>query len=132
VRVVADSHAVVWRLQGSSRLSTPAAESLTEAEATEGVIVSVATLVDLWYVTQTTGKLKRAHLTSLRDALLSSAGYVLQPIDLAVVDATIAISRDTITDPWDRFIVGTALALRLPLVTRDEAIRESGMVPTIW
>lgn len=96
------------------------------------MVVSVASLVDLWYVTQTTRRVTAAHLTALRTTLLSSAAYVLQPIDLAVADATTAIARDTLTDPWDRFIVGTAQALDLPFVTRDDAIRGAGLVPTVW
>jgi PIN domain nuclease of toxin-antitoxin system len=132
VRVLADSHAIVWHLQGSARLSAAAASSLAEAETTDGVVVSIATLVDLWYVTQTTQKLSDANLTELRDMLASSPGLSLQPIDIAVVDATTSIARDLLTDPWDRFIVGTARALALPLVTKDRAIRESGLVPTIW
>ena len=96
------------------------------------MVISVATLVDLWYVTQTTRKVTAAHLTALRNALISSATFTLQPIDLAVVDATTSISRDLLTDPWDRFIVGTARALALPLVTRDEAIRKTRLAPTIW
>jgi PIN domain nuclease of toxin-antitoxin system len=132
VRVVADSHAIVWHLRGSARLSAAAARALTEAETTDGVVVSTATLVDLWYVTQTTRKLTDANLTELRDMLASSPALILQPIDIAVVDATVSIARDLLADPWDRFIVGTARALGLPLVTRDGAIRESGLVPTIW
>ncbi|MEA2494004.1 MAG: hypothetical protein QOJ29_1915, partial [Thermoleophilaceae bacterium] len=37
-----------------------------------------------------------------------------------------------LTDPWDRFIVATAKALALPLVTRDAAIRDSNLIETIW
>ena len=132
MRVLADSHAIVWHLQGSARLSAAAASSLAEAETTDGVVVSIATMIDLWYVTQTTRKLSDANLTELRDLLASSPGLSLQPIDIAVVDATTSIARDLLTDPWDRFIVGTARALALPLVTKDRAIRESGLVPTIW
>lgn len=132
MRVLADSHAVVWYLQGSDRLSAPAAQALAESEQTDGIVVSVATLVDLWYVTQTTRKLTDAHLASLRNALLSSTAFILQPIDLAVADATTSIARDRLADPWDRFIVGTARALALPLVTRDEAIRDARIVPVIW
>jgi PIN domain nuclease of toxin-antitoxin system len=40
--------------------------------------------------------------------------------------------RDALGDPWDRFITATAMALGLPLVTRDRRIRESGPVETIW
>ena len=53
-RVVADSHAIHWYVQGSDRLSDDAASALASAEAGGGIVVSVATIVDLWYVTQTT------------------------------------------------------------------------------
>jgi PIN domain nuclease of toxin-antitoxin system len=110
VRVATDSHAIVWHIQGSDRLSSIAADALTEAEATDGVIVSVATLIDLWYVTQTTKKLTEADLAELRDLLASSPALALRPIDVEVVDETTSIPRDALTDPWDRFIVGTARA----------------------
>jgi PIN domain nuclease of toxin-antitoxin system len=48
VRVVADSHAIVWYIGGSSRLSSAAADVLVEAEERDGIVVSVATLIDLW------------------------------------------------------------------------------------
>ena len=132
MRVLADSHAIVWHLQGSPRLSATAADALTEAEATDGVVVSVATMIDLWYVTQTTRKLSDANLAELGDMLASSPALIVQSIDIAVVNATISIPRDLLADPWDRFIVGTARALAVPLVTKDSAIRESGLVTTIW
>jgi PIN domain nuclease of toxin-antitoxin system len=73
-----------------------------------------------------------ADLAALRDALASSSAFVLYPIDLVVVDATATVPRDLLSDPWDRLIVGTARALAAPLVTRDRAIRDSQLVPTIW
>jgi PIN domain nuclease of toxin-antitoxin system len=48
MRVVADSHAIVWYVQRSTRLSKRAAAALSQAEASDGIVVSVATLVDLW------------------------------------------------------------------------------------
>jgi PIN domain nuclease of toxin-antitoxin system len=132
VKIVADSHAIVWHLQGSERLSPAAATALAEAEATDGVVVSVATLIDLWYVIQTTKKLADADLAKLRDLLASSPAFTLRPIDLAVVNATTSIPRDLLTDPWDRFIVATARTLAVALITRDRAIRDSRLVPTIW
>lgn len=35
-------------------------------------------------------------------------------------------------DPADRLIVATALATGATLVTKDERIREFGLVPTVW
>ncbi len=69
MRVVADSHAIVWYIAGSPRLSDTAASVLREAEATDGIVVSVASLIDLWYVTQTTEAVTAADLGALRTTL---------------------------------------------------------------
>src|SRR5690606_18810573 len=66
MRVVADSHAIVWYVQGSPRLSERASAALSEAEASDGIVVSVATLVDLWYVTQTTQGVTADDLVKLK------------------------------------------------------------------
>ena len=132
MRVVADSHAIVWYVQDSERLGTDAAVALADAEATDGLVVSVATLVDLWYVTQTTRGVSADDLALLRSTLEASRQVDLHPVDVAVADAATAIPRDVLSDPWDRFIVATARALDLPLVTRDERIRAARLVETIW
>jgi PIN domain nuclease of toxin-antitoxin system len=41
------------------------------------------------------------------------------------------VSHKTLPDPFDRFIVATALQLRLPLITADRAIRATGAVEII-
>ena len=118
MRVVADSHAIVWYVQGSKRLSERAGEVLAEAEAERSLVVSVATVIDLWYV--------------LRERLASSEAVALEPVTAAIADATTSIPRASVPDPWDRLIMATAIALQAPLVTRDSAIRASGLVQTIW
>ena len=132
MRVVADSHAIVWYVQGSSRLAEGARSALVESEQSEGIVVSVATLVDLWYVTQTTRSIGAEDVARLQARLDASANVDLHAIDVAVADAFTLIPRTVLTDPWDRFIVATAKALALPLVTRDGAIRESNLVETVW
>jgi len=132
VRVVADSHAIVWYVQGSKRLSERANDALSGAEAERSLVVSVATLIDLWYVSQTTQSVTAEQLRALRDRLGSSDAVVLEPVTAAVADATTTIPRASVPDPWDRLIMATAIALQAPLVTRDSAVRASGLVETIW
>lgn len=132
MKVVADSHALVWFTQGSSQLSPRAAEVLREAEASDGIAVSVATLIDLWYVTQTTQGVSAQKLSELRGLVAAAPAVNLHPVDVDVADAYTAISRELLRDPWDRFIVATATVLRVPLVTRDGAIQRSGLLETIW
>jgi len=83
-------------------------------------------------VAQTTQSIGADDLTRLRARLDAAAKVHLHVIDLAVADAFTLIPRPVLTDPWDRFIVATAKALDLPLVTRDGAIRGSDLVETVW
>lgn len=132
MRVVADSHALVWFAQGSPHLSTRAGESLRTAEASDGVVVSMATLIDLWYVTQTTQAVSTQQLAELRELIVTSPAVELHPMNLAVTDAYTSIDRGLLKDPWDRFIVATAQTLQLPLISRDQAIQRARLVETIW
>ncbi len=49
MRVVADTHALIWYLldDPDRRLSSAALDALEESAATDGVVVSVASVVDL-------------------------------------------------------------------------------------
>jgi len=50
MRVVVDSHALYFYVFSPERLSEPALEALGESEDSDGIVVSVASLGDLWYV----------------------------------------------------------------------------------
>ena len=132
MRVVADSHALVWYCHDSPQLSQPARSALHDAITGDGVVISIVSLVELWYVTQTTHGVNAEELAVLRHQIDASPAMHLLPIDVPVADAFTAISRDVMRDPWDRFIVATAQVLNLALVTRDGLIRESGLVQTLW
>jgi len=132
VRVVADSQAIVWYLQDSPRISERGLSALTNAEANGGVVVSAATLVDLWYVTQTTRQVTIDQLIELRSTLGSSSAIDLHPVDEAVAVTYWGIDRSKLADPWDRLIVATAKVLSSPIVTSDRAIRALEGLDTIW
>ena len=132
MKVVADSHATVWYGHDSPKLSGRARDTLDRAMASDGVVISIATLVELWYVTQTTGGVSQEELDVISEQVSTSPTMGFSPIDEAVAGKFTTIDRDALRDPWDRFIVATALAFDLPLVTADRRIQNSGMVEAIW
>ncbi len=81
MRVVADSHTLIWYLFGDPdrRLSATAREVLAAAEITDGIAVSVASVLDIWYVTQTRQVLNTEQLTAIVELLNDRGqGLVLQ------------------------------------------------------
>ena len=133
MKVAADTHAIVWFLHRSASLSEAARQALRDAEGDEGIIVPVGVLFDLWYVTETTKAFGKSELVRVHDVLNDPANAIdVAPADETVFAAWERIDRKIIKDPWDRMIMAGAIALKVPLVTKDGQITASGLVPTIW
>jgi PIN domain nuclease of toxin-antitoxin system len=97
------------------------------------VAVSVASVVDLWYVIRTRGTFTDDQLDQVVGLLRDPQSPLdAEPVTLEVTAAFRQIPRDALGAPWDRFITATAMALELPLVTRDRRITELRLVETIW
>lgn len=137
MRVVADTHALVWFLEADGRLSARAQEVLQQAQQDPagGIIVSVASRLDLHYLRRA-GRFSPADVqrwwavTEDPSWNISSAaitGALVAHFDSAVLAA--------LRDPWDRLITATAIDLGVPLVSKDRAITavaETGAVQVIW
>lgn len=130
--LVADTHAVVWYLFQSSRLSTPAFAALqTSIKDGVPVVVSAITVAEVTYLVEK-GRLDRTQLDQLIAGLRRpDFGFRIHPVDLAVVEALARIPRASVPDMPDRIIAATALHLGLPLVTTDRRIHAAG-IAVIW
>lgn len=134
MRVVADSHVLIFYLFTPGRLSEPALDALGEAEDDAGIVVSAATLGDLWYASHKSGSdsLAPGAFESLRRTVLDPTNN----FDIAAIDADTMtyfehVPLAELADPFDRFILATAAQLHLPLVTADRAMSKTGVVPVI-
>jgi PIN domain nuclease of toxin-antitoxin system len=135
VRVVADSHSLLYYLFTPDQLSDAALDALGTAEDTDGVVVSAATLGDLWYSSQKIGKraLTPGAFESLRDTVLDpESRFEVAALDAETMAYLQSFPLGALPDPWDRLIVSTAIQYGLPLVTKDRAITGTGAVEVIW
>ena len=130
--LVVDTHSVVWYLTKNTALSK-AAEASLDAATAEGhpILVPSMCLVELSYLVEK-GKLP----AEARQVLVDSLDHPGEPYELAALDRRVAdalefVSRQEVPDLPDRVIAATALALRVPLVSRDRKIRASS-IQTIW
>ena len=130
--VVADTHTIVWYLSKDFRLSLAAHEALTMA-TTAGNLIHIPSicLVELTYLAEK-GRLPSAAREALIEVLDDPAGpCTLVPLDRLVAEALQRIQRTEVPDLPDRIVAATALALQIPLISRDRKIRAS-QVQTIW
>lgn len=135
MRVVADSHALLYYLFTPDQLSDRALEVLGELEDTDGVVVSTATIGDLWYASHKEGRraLTPGAFELLRSTVLDPANaFEVIPIDPAMMDDFERVPLEQLGDPFDRFILATAAYLGLPLVTKDRAMAAAGTAEIIW
>ncbi|MBV8831993.1 MAG: type II toxin-antitoxin system VapC family toxin [Acidobacteriaceae bacterium] len=130
--VVADTHTIVWYLANDARLSQTAIQALDRASADgEPIYLPSICLVELTYLVEK-GRLPSVARDRLIRALDESlAPCRLAPLDRMVADALQLVDRSEVPHMPDRVIAATAIALGVPLISRDAKIRTS-TVQTLW
>jgi PIN domain nuclease of toxin-antitoxin system len=124
VILLLDTHALIWALEDSPRLSAAARHAI---EDTANVVLASA--ASAWEIA-----IKRAlgRLTApadLSDAI-NDAGFVPRVITLADVDRLAGLPPHH-RDPFDRMLVAQALQEGAPIVSRDPLIAQY-QVQIIW
>ncbi|QTA88277.1 type II toxin-antitoxin system VapC family toxin [Desulfonema magnum] len=132
-RYVTDSHALIWHLQNLPNLSARVRQIFSQIDggAATAVIPTIVP-VEMIYLAE-----KRRIPGNLLSAVLNfigtnSVNYELAPLDFSVVSSMRQISRSVVPDMPDRIIAATALALDLPLLSRDSAISNLSEIEVIW
>lgn len=130
--LVVDTHAAIWYLLQSERLSQSANEALDATlKQGENIYLASISLVEVIYLVEK-GKLNKDSVRALIKGIEDqSSNWILAPLDLAVVEKLSSVPRKDVPDMPDRIIAATAIHLGLPLVTADSRLRES-KVTTIW
>ena len=129
--VVADTHALLWMLDGTlPERSQAAARRLAEALSAKALHVSIGSFLDLRYLVDS-GRRPPGVLDDAR-SIVQGEAFTVVPLDLAVLDAMASVPREKVPDPFDRIIAATALTLDLPLVSADKDIQEAIGERAIW
>jgi PIN domain nuclease of toxin-antitoxin system len=132
-RYVSDTHALHWHLVGNNKLSATARRIFEEADAgMHQILVPGIVLIEFIYLVEK-GRLERDRVDELFQRLaIPDGSYAVAPLDLLMAQALWSVPRALVPEMPDRIITATALALNLPLITRDHTIQQSALVPTIW
>lgn len=128
MNLLLDTHAFLWFMEGSERISQRAR---TEIEDADGVrALSIASAWEM-AIKSSLGKLDLAKpLGELLPPLLADAGIELLPIEIADL-ARVATLPFYHRDPFDRLLAAQALERGFTIVSVDEAFDAYG-VARLW
>ncbi len=128
--ILLDTHVVVWAAENSSRLSRKAASEIRRNRRNDGLAVSAITIWELaWLLSK--GKVKsHGDIENALKLLLENIS--IRPITAEIAALATQFPEDYPNDPTDRIIGATARVEGLTLITRDEKIRRSPLLRTIW
>lgn len=128
--ILLDTHALVWAVDDSKKLSRAAASAVRRARQDGGIGISAITV---WELSSLLARGRvRAYGALEASIQLFLEGVAVRPITPEICALGALFPDDYSHDPADRIIGGTALAEGLTLVTYDENIRRSPLLRTIW
>ena len=128
---VTDTHPLLFHAAGGGRLSPKAARLFERCERREAILYVPAAVLWECSLLCRVGRVNlRRSVRAFFDDLFSNPAY--QPLDLTPDQVFVADELQFTRDPFDALIVAAARSASLPLMTRDEAIRESATVPVLW
>jgi PIN domain nuclease of toxin-antitoxin system len=125
--ILLDTHVLIWLLGEEQKLSAKAKQAMKDDPQWS---ISSITLWELAWLAQS-GRIVTGQSveTFVREC---SRKTDIIPITAAVAARAVVFPDSYPRDPHDRLIGATALVEGIPLVTSDNAIRKSRLVPTIW
>jgi len=129
---VTDTHALCWHLTEDPKLSANAKKIFQEADSgVHQILIPSIVLIEMIYLAEK-GRISDSSLNQVLELInIIGGSYDDVPLDKETVKALRYIPREDIPDMPDRIITATAYQLDLPLITKDEKIRNSMVVPVV-
>ena len=128
--ILLDTHIAIWLAAEPNRLSKHAKDGIRAARIQGGLAIAAITLFELAWLAEN-GRIETTLSVESFVRLCASKMTVL-PITPEIAARAVSFPDPYPKDPQDRLIGATALVEGMQLVTRDNLIKKSGMIPIIW
>ena len=128
---VADTHALIFHAAGTGVLGKKAAAHFEACERQQALTYIPAAVIWETSILARIGRINlRRPARDFFEDLFSNPAY--HGVDLTPAQIYVADDLRFTRDPFDGLITAAAVALNLPLITRDATIRGSGVVRVMW
>jgi PIN domain nuclease of toxin-antitoxin system len=126
MRLLLDTHVLVWLAEGCEELPRPARELIDRAAANDGVAVSAISFWEVAMLAQRGRISLSAPVAAWREHVIDQPGIVELPVGGEVAIEAVQLPGQLHADPADRFLVASARVHRLRLATRDRRLLAYG------
>jgi PIN domain nuclease of toxin-antitoxin system len=126
-RVLLDTHALVWWVEGREKLSAKAREAIEDADTV--VLVSAASAWEL-AIKSRLGKFKSRELAQGLEEQIQEEGFVALPISIEHALRAGALDSPH-KDPFDRMLIAQAQIEDVSVISKDTAF-DNFAVQRLW
>ena len=130
--ILLDTHVLVWLLVDEDRLSQRATSAIQRARVSDGLAIADVTMWELAFLIARGTLRTRGTIENTVYNFVTRSGANVRPITAEIAALATQFPDNYPKDPIDRLIGATARAEGIALVTRDEKIRRSPLLKTIW
>ena len=126
---VTDTHSLIWYLTDSPRLSLGANRCFKLIEEGKAkLLIPAIVMAEIIYIVEK-GKVE-ANVDNLVDRIREAENFELSPLG---IDQLLCLKdQKSIQEMHDRLIVCEALLNGAKIITKDEKIKEAGVVEVLW
>jgi PIN domain nuclease of toxin-antitoxin system len=130
--ILLDTHVLVWLVGQPEKLSRAASSAIRRARSSDGLAIADVSVWELAFLFARGALRSRGTVENAVRTLLARSGVTIKTITPEIAALATQFPNDYPRDPVDRLIGATARSEGLALITRDEGIRKSPLLKTVW
>ncbi|MBD2175653.1 PIN domain-containing protein [Pseudanabaena sp. FACHB-1998] len=132
MKYILDTHALIWFLEGNSRLGVTAKEIIADSSS-ELILPAIALAESVWIVSR--GKTSIPSVDALLKVVKQDKRLSIYPLDADVIEKSVELI--SINEMHDRQIVSTAMVVegqgnQVALLSCDQNIVDANLISIFW